>query len=277
MSKTQIFPFGYHLVQNRLVHVSTVWGRNPKGPSIAFIHGLGATGGSWMPLIKELRKRASRFIYFDIPPHGLSPAPKLPYTFKDAYQLTHDVLIREIEPGERTILIGNSLGGAFAMKFAVEEPDYISRAILISPAGAPFPTSAYDVLAQFLPHNMSEARQVLHKIFVEPSVGVDLLTPGFFNVTTSPAFHALIKSMLEYDTDPESDIRKLILKPEELQNCKTPIQLIWGKKDAVLPAGMRDYYDKYLPESSARLYPETFGHCPQFEEPAALAALLNLD
>jgi len=229
-----------------------------------------------MKLIDELRHRASHFIIFDLPGHGLSRA-KAPLNFKEVYEIARDTLIREIEPGERTILIGNSLGGAFTMKVAMDHPNLIDKAILISPAGAPFPTTAYDVLARFLPKDLNEARQVLRTIYVNHSFKINLLAPAILASTSTLAFHSLIKSMLEYDTDPDSEIRKMIFKPEDLQNCKTPIQFIWGKKDAVLPDEMRQFYDKYLPESCERIYPEEFGHCPQMEMASALASLISLD
>ncbi len=272
----KLIPFGFRHIQNKLVYVSHIKGKNPHGPAITFIHGLAATSITWNPLIHELQNRASRFIVFDLLGHGLSRADA-PLSFKEVYESARDLLIREIEPGERTILIGNSLGGAFAMKIAMDHPTLIDKAILISPAGAPFPTSAYDVLARFLPKNISEAKQILHAIFVKHSLKFDLLSPAILASTSTRAFHSLIKSMLEYDTDPDSEVRKMIFKPEDLQNCKVPIQFIWGKKDAVLPEGMRQFFDANLPPTCERIYPEDFGHCPQIEMASALAPMLSLD
>ncbi len=268
---------GFKHIKNHTIHVLTLPGLKRSGPTVVLIHGLAATASSWMPLIKELSRRAAKFIIFDLPGHGLSPAVEPPFTFLDAYEIVKAVILRELEPDDKPIIVGNSLGGAFAMRFVLDYPKLVSRAILISPAGAPFPTSAKDVIAPFFVTTHQEAIDILHKIFVRPSLSSDILAPQLLMTARHPCFLTLLTSILQYDTDPESPVRKMILTKEELRQCPVPIQLIWGQKDKVLPQGMRDFYDAYLPDNCTRIFPETFGHCPQFEDTKALASLMNLD
>lgn len=269
-------PPGFQKIGGRLIHRLSLPGLKPSGPTLIFLHGIASTGSSWLPLIHALRRRASRFVIFDLPGHGLSAPADENFTFETAYAIARDIVIHEAEPESRNILIGNSLGGAFAMKISLECPDLVTRTILISPAGAPFPTSARDVLDPFLPHTLGETKRLLDTIFVRPGFRSHILAPQVYYTTTRPGFRAFIRSMLAYDTDEDAPVRRMIFRPQDLASCRVPVQLIWGKQDHVLPAAMRDFYDTHLPDACPRLFPETFGHCPQFEEPSALAKLMML-
>lgn len=276
MPSLNVLPPVFKKIRGRLIHVVHLPGQLSTGPTVVFIHGIAATGSSWLPLIRCLRKRASQFVIFDLPGHGLSGPADDGFTFEEAYYVTRDLLIREIEPESDTVLVGNSLGGAFAMKFSLEHPDLLSRAILISPAGAPFPWGAHAVLDPFLPHSLSDAQHLLRAIFVSHHFSTRFLAPHIYYTTTRPGFLSFIRSMLEYDSDENSVIRQMIFKPEDLASCHIPVELIWGRQDHVLPVEMREFYDHYLPQSCRRIFPETFGHCPQFEEPEALASMMEL-
>jgi pimeloyl-ACP methyl ester carboxylesterase len=59
-----------------------------------------------------------------------------------------------------------------------------------------------------------------------------------------------------------------------LPQLTAPVLLIWGEKDAIFGAEDRCSLRAALPAAQVRLYPE-LGHNPFWEDPAAVAAVIN--
>jgi pimeloyl-ACP methyl ester carboxylesterase len=84
------------------------------GPLLVLLHGLGATGdvwNGWRPLLAE--RWPGRWVAPDLPGHGGSP-PRDGYTF-DGFAAAVAGLVK---PGERTVVLGHSLGGAVGLALA---------------------------------------------------------------------------------------------------------------------------------------------------------------
>jgi pimeloyl-ACP methyl ester carboxylesterase len=83
-------------------------------PLLVLLHGLGATGdiwGGWWPLLA--RRWPGRWLAPDLPGHGGSPALAA-YTFDGLAAAVAGI----IKPGERTVVLGHSLGGVVALALA---------------------------------------------------------------------------------------------------------------------------------------------------------------
>lgn len=266
-----LLPPGFQRIRGKLMHVARVPGLHPGGPSIAFIHGIGAASATWLPLMRHLSKHAREFIVFDLPAHGLSPAPKTPFSCTECYECTRECLLKNLTPESNNLIIGNSLGGAFALKFTLDHPDYVDRNVLISPAGMPFPQSARAVVKPFCGNTLADANHIIDKIWVHPTVKARLLAPALCKIMKEPAFQSLMDSIMEIDKNPSCELAQWLLTPEKLKNYCTKTLLIWGSKDHILPIAMRDAFDQCLPTCVTRLFPSGYGHCPQFEEPQRVA------
>ena len=65
------------------------------------------------------------------------------------------------------------------------------------------------------------------------------------------------------------------MKPEEVRNLRVPTQLIWGRREAILPREIFLWLREHLPGEKVEIAePETFGHCPQLDHPRDLARML---
>lgn len=250
-------------------------GLNAKGPSVTLVHGIAASAATWLPLAIELAPFCKRFYIPDIPGHGLSPAPKSPFSCIDAYEITRDAILRSIDPLETHVLVGNSLGGAFALKLLLDFPNEFQKAVLISPAGAPFPHSAKEVIAPFLPDTIAQAKNIVDRVFVHPTkIHEALLAPLLKASTASPGFRSMLQSIADIDENPDNPLSKLIFTPEQISKIHLPLMLIWGGNDKILPIEMRNFFDKYLPQNAIRVFDADFGHCPQFDAVKPLARIL---
>ena len=109
---------------------------NGSGDAVLFIHGSGpgASGHSNFKLnYPEFAAAGHRVLVPDLPGYGASDKPETDYTldfFVDAMFGLLDAL--DIP---RCTLVGNSLGGAIAIKMALDQPQRIARLVLMAPGG----------------------------------------------------------------------------------------------------------------------------------------------
>ena len=102
-----------------------------------FIHGSGpgASGYSnFKSNYEYLARQGWRCIVPDLPGYGLSskPADK-EYVLDFFVESLHEFLVQlDIT---QCVLIGNSLGGAIAMKYTLDHPDHVTRLVLMGPGG----------------------------------------------------------------------------------------------------------------------------------------------
>lgn len=106
------------------------------GDSVLFIHGGNSVGASWIPLLEPLAAH-HRLIVPDRPGCGLTSQ----FSYRGVDLRRHAVdFVRELldQLGEqRVAIVGNSMGGYFALAFALSHPERVSRlALLGEPANA---------------------------------------------------------------------------------------------------------------------------------------------
>jgi pimeloyl-ACP methyl ester carboxylesterase len=109
------------------------------GPPLLFVHGWQGTGAVWEPLIARLGRR-SRTFSVDLRGMGASGEAPGPYTVEQFASDLGDFADRlAIGP---LVVIGHSMGGAIAQRFAIDRPDATPALALVAsvPARAlPFP------------------------------------------------------------------------------------------------------------------------------------------
>ena len=102
-----------------------------RGQATALVHGLGGFAESWRHNIPELA-RHGRVIALDLPGFGRSGKPRRPYTLDFLAQALHGLLL---ELGvDRVRLVGHSLGGAVAARFALDHPGRVERLAFLGAA-----------------------------------------------------------------------------------------------------------------------------------------------
>ncbi|MDL9981282.1 alpha/beta fold hydrolase [Microbacterium sp. ASV49] len=114
------------------VHVTEVG----SGEPLVLIHGGNSVAMSWLPLLPALASRF-RVILPDRPGCGLTG----PFDYRGVDLRAHGAaFVAGLLDGlglERAALAANSMGGYFALAFAVEHPERVSRLILLGePAGS---------------------------------------------------------------------------------------------------------------------------------------------
>lgn len=106
------------------------------GEPVVFIHGSGPGASGYSnfkqnyPVFAEAGLRA---IVPDLPGYGLSSKPETEYTL-DFFVSTLQQFIDDLGL-DSYVLVGNSLGGAIAIKLALDNPERVSKLLLMAPGG----------------------------------------------------------------------------------------------------------------------------------------------
>jgi pimeloyl-ACP methyl ester carboxylesterase len=137
----------------------------PKdGPPLILLHGFGSSLHTWEPWARALSSEY-RVILFDMPGTGLSdPDPNGDYS--DARSIQVLTALMDHLGTAKAALIGNSMGGKIAWKFAATFPDRINKLVLVSPDGFAAPGEEYGK-RQPVPAMVGLMRYVLPKLLLK--------------------------------------------------------------------------------------------------------------
>ena len=254
--------------------VATRWVETPQGrihaydalgvgalPPTVLLHGIGSAATPFAPLLERLRRDVCRVIAPDYPGHGFSPDATVrltPEVLFDSVSTALDSLI-----DEPAILVGNSLGGAVALRYAISRPERVRALVLVSPAGALATDDEWSELrATFDVASRSEALAFFERVYHRPPWFMPLLAHEIPASFGRRAVRELLESASNDDAPSRAAIRSLGM----------PILLVWGQSERLLPETHFEYFATSLPDHAVIERPEGFGHCPHTDDPGALAA-----
>ena len=105
----------------------------PNGYTVVLFHGNNFAGFYFGGLIDALRKEGFRVVAPDQIGYGRSSKPIVPYNFNDMARNTRAILQRlKID---RVMVVGHSMGGMLATRFATQYPGMVERVVLYNPIG----------------------------------------------------------------------------------------------------------------------------------------------
>jgi pimeloyl-ACP methyl ester carboxylesterase len=105
----------------------------PNGHTVVLFHGNNFAGFYFGATIDALRKEGFRVVAPDQIGYGRSSKPIIPYNFHDMARDTR--LILQSLKLDRAMIVGHSMGGMLAARFATQYPDVTERLVLYNPIG----------------------------------------------------------------------------------------------------------------------------------------------
>jgi pimeloyl-ACP methyl ester carboxylesterase len=230
-------------------------------PPVVLLHGLAASSVPYAPLIARLQPHVSRLVAPDFPGHGFSPEARAEVSPAALFEAMVAVLDALIEAP--AIVVGNSLGGAVALHYALTRPENVAGLVLLSPAGARSSEDEWrSIVAAFDVSSRADARAFLDRVYHRVPLVARLLA---HELPAAMLGRRAVREILAGATaDPAHDA-------DALAALSMPVLLLWGASERLLPDTHFAYYRRHLPPHAELERPERLGHVPQGESPGRVA------
>jgi 4,5:9,10-diseco-3-hydroxy-5,9,17-trioxoandrosta-1(10),2-diene-4-oate hydrolase len=240
------------------------------GLPLVMLHGGGPGASSWSNFGPALPRFAADFrtLMVDQPGFGASDKPEVTanyFRFSAGYLLK---LLDELQI-DRIHLLGNSLGGGTATRFALEHPDRVGRLVLMGPGGLSLnlfhadPTQGVQRLMDFSMAPSREAlRAFISTMVVDQSLVTDDLVEERYADATAAGSQEAMRSMGASFWNPEWAEDGMLWR--EVHRLRTHTLLTWGREDRVNPLDGALVALKQIPKAQLHVFPNC-GHWAQIE------------
>jgi pimeloyl-ACP methyl ester carboxylesterase len=126
-------PFTLYGQEVRMAYMDVPPAGQPNGHTVVLFHGMNFSGFYWAGPIDVLRKEGFRVVVTDQIGFGRSSKPIIPYNFHDMALNSKRVL--DHLGIKRAMIVGHSMGGMLAARFAASYPDITEKVVLYAPIG----------------------------------------------------------------------------------------------------------------------------------------------
>ena len=248
-------------------------------PRLVFLHGTMGSAANWRRVARHFEDRFEVLV-FDQRGHGRSFQPAVGYAaqnFADDLEQILDAL-----GWDRVNLVGHSMGGRVAYRFAAEHPERVAKLVIEDIGPTNHPTSASLVVrmldavpAPFL--SKAEAKAYFQTTFAEAFKSENnvrgLAEYLYANITENEEGHAVWRFF-------EPGIRESVAQAradqrwEDIESLRSPTLLLRGEHSKDLP---RPIFDKMLQlnDQIEGLEIENSGHWIHSEQPVRFIQALD--
>jgi pimeloyl-ACP methyl ester carboxylesterase len=247
------------------------------GPCVVFAHGYGDSADTWRGVLAELGRRGRAGVAVDLPGFGQADprrrGPQLPQL--DAFFA--DVLALRGGPG--AVAVGNSLGGAVAVRAAQRSQPALVAVMAIGVAGM-----GYSRLARLTVRGPGRAVNAATRIPIPPRL-VAVLATRALPLLIYGDRHAVDPEVIRRMCAQVPDYRavRAVLRAGgefvretrgcfELDRVRCPTLIVHGARDRLIPVAAARLMHAQIPHSRLLILPRA-GHCPQLDVPATIAQL----
>ena len=265
-------------------------------PPLLFLHGFGASSKHWRNNAREFSAKGFCVYSLDLIGFGDSEQPSRKKILKlDNYFWARQVIafleqVININHNEKTVLIGNSLGGLVILNVSVIRPDLVAASVT-----APLPDPAF-MQSFFLPE-----KGLYRKLFECLIYLIYEILPlkfFIFLITNSPLIEIALQSAYKKNIKMDRELLKIVKAPAQRKNAskalramcigmtlrkrnitgpvllqnldrninRPPFMLLWGKDDRLVPLEIGQKLQQNYPWLKLCVI-ENAGHCPHDESP----------
>jgi pimeloyl-ACP methyl ester carboxylesterase len=255
-----------------------------EGPPVLLLHGSSTSSLSVLPLLE--RVEGVRAIAVDRPGFGLSEPVQVPRErYRDAAIEFVDEVLDELGL-ETSALAGGSMGGTWALWYALARPERVRGLVLLT--GAPLlpgTRSAAPVRVMAAP----VVGDLLARVVKPNAKMVVRLMSSMGEKDTIVRYPDLIESMVAAGRDPIASAanlaelragisplgfrRSMRVHPDELRRLTVPTLVVWGDRDPVGAVKVAQATARLVPTAQLEVLPA--GHVPFLGHPDRVSELLS--
>ena len=246
-----------------------------SGPPVVLLHANYASLFMWEPWATALKDRY-RVIRVDLPAHGLTgPEPSGDYSLQRIQSLFEQFV--DARGLERFVVVGTSIGGTVAMRYAADHPERIERLVMISPGSL-----ESRVRGRTTPANVPKIADLL--AWVTPRAFTAYLLRNDYGdparVTDAVIDEWHLMWMREGNRQAMIDLLRQYVSggvEAKIRSIRVPVLLMWGERNKRVPLSLA-YETRALLENSPAVQLEVLpgiGHMLVQEAPQQSAAVIR--
>jgi len=263
------------LPQDRYIDAGAVttryWEQGDGGSAVIFLHGFGLSAEIWMHNVNAVAQRHHAYVP-DLVGFGKSDKPDVAYSIPYMARFVDDFM--RATGIKKANLVGLSLGGGIALRFAMDYPEKVANLILVDSAG--FGNEVIFGLRLLSLPIIGEvltvpSRAGTYFFFRDAVYDRRLLTHEFIDIYyrlhslpgTRKARLRILRAIVNIHGG-----RERIFTPTltDLHRIRHRTMVIWGKQDRVLPLTHAYVAKEHIADSRLHLF-DRCGHMPNFEHP----------
>jgi len=234
--------------------------------TLVLIHGFGGNKDTWNWIVPAWNDKY-HIIVIDMPGHGGSVSKKtLSYTMTDQAERLHTFL--EAKNIKQFYLFGHSMGGAIAVRYALNHRDNVNALILIDSMGMVQTKS--DGVKLVEKSDKNPLYDVCTKERIETLLDYSMYKP--------PYIPDIIKNALLDEKCARRDLEKMMYEDmytdvnvsAVAKNISMPTLILWGEKDRMTHVDDAAFFHETIKGSKLVILKEV-GHVPILEAPEQTA------
>lgn len=235
------------------------------GSCVLLLHGILVSSWAWRFNLEPLSRRF-RVVALCQKGHGWSDKADSSYTLDDLTDFTRRFL-RHLGI-RRTHIIGNSLGGAVALRLAMEEPALVDRLVLVDPAAVPLRVIHYFLGIQsskLAPLYQLAGRpwvfQLILRGLAYRNIPIDRHYMDWFMAPLKQ--QGAMRAAARISRNLQSGLETVY---DGLDRVTQPTLLVWGRHDKLVPLRAGRILVNKLPDARLEVF-DHCAHCAMEEDP----------
>jgi 2-hydroxymuconate-semialdehyde hydrolase len=244
-----------------------------EGPPVLLLHGSGpgvSAFANWrltMPALAE----EHRVVAFDQPGFGYTERPEGAWYSIEGWT-DHVLGVLDALELPQVALVGNSFGGAIALRFATQHPGRVSRLVLMGSVGVPFElTRALDDVWGFEP-SLQAMRELLDVFAYDRALLTDDLARLRLDAATRPGVHEAYASM--FPSPRQRWVDEMVVPEEAVRALPHETLIVHGRDDQVIPLAGSLRLLQLIDRAQLHVFGRC-GHWVQIEHAARFNALVK--
>ncbi len=252
--------------------------------TVVLLHGFGDTHATWRNVMPELARR-HRVVSLDLP--GFGASGPMPGPLLDGQVAAIEGVLDALGIDGPVAVVGNSMGGAAALRFGLAHPSRTERVVVIAPAGlgvgvpiwwkmlsGQLLSLRFMLLAlEVVPPSLVEsvARQIFLRLVVHDPGRIDPAT--LRQLGRRYRTRRDIEDLYELGHLLVAELAAASLL-DGARSLEAPLLVLWGRHDRLVPVEQGRALADAVPGARLEVL-EACGHCPQVERPDLLLPLLE--
>jgi 2-hydroxy-6-oxo-octa-2,4-dienoate hydrolase len=234
-----------------------------SGAPVLLVHGSGpgvSAYANWRLTIPDLAQRL-RVIAPDLAGFGFSERPADGRYDLDRW-VGQAVGLLDALGLEKASVVGNSFGGAVALRLAATHPDRVDRLVLMGSVGVPFAiTDGLDAVWGYQP-SVENMRRLLDIFAFDPALATDELAEVRYRASTEPGVQESFAAM--FPAPRQRWVDAMVTPDEALGALPHRTLVVHGREDQVIPLGNSLHLARLIPDAQLHVFGRC-GHWTQIE------------